>query len=127
MPVLKNYQNLEITDACGNTAIEDQVLFITDKTDPQFTKDPENKLVSCDKDILKEFNDWLQSRGNAKASDLCGVVNWRTSYDHSPFKSCDSILGEFIVADPCGHEVTKFAWFVVQDTLAPKFIKKLKT
>ena len=114
----------EITDACGNTAIEDQVLFITDKTDPQFTKDPENKLVSCDKDILKEFNDWLQSRGNAKASDLCGVVNWRTSYDHSPFKSCDSILGEFIVADPCGHEVTKFAWFVVQDTLAPKFIKK---
>ncbi|HRG67384.1 MAG TPA: gliding motility-associated C-terminal domain-containing protein [Saprospiraceae bacterium] len=112
----------EITDACGNTATEDQLIFIIDKTDPQFTKDPENKWVSCDKDLLKEFNDWLQAKGNAKATDLCGVVNWRTSYDHSPFKSCDSILGEFIAADPCGHEVTKFAWFVVQDTSAPKFL-----
>jgi len=114
----------DIKDACNNQTTEDQIIYIIDKTAPEFTKLPETKIIGCEKDKIKEFNDWLQNNGNAKASDLCGVINWTNTYDHFPNNSCDSVLAEFIVRDPCGHETSAFAYFIIQDTLAPKFATK---
>jgi len=114
----------EIKDACGNITTEDQVIDVIDKNPPQFTKLPDNKLVNCDKDVLKEFNDWINKNGNAIATDVCGAVSWRTNYDHIPKKYCDTVLVEFIATDHCGNESFEFTQFTVQDTVAPRFIVK---
>lgn len=114
----------EIKDACGNITNEDQIITVIDNNPPQFTKLPVNNEVYCDKDILKEFNDWIKKNGNAIASDACGIVNWRANYDHTPKKHCDTILVEFIATDHCGNESSEFAQFTVKDTTAPRFIVK---
>ena len=44
---------------------------------PNLPRLPETKTVFCDKDVLKEFNDWIKKNGNALATDNGGVVNWR--------------------------------------------------
>ncbi|MBK9220686.1 MAG: gliding motility-associated C-terminal domain-containing protein [Saprospiraceae bacterium] len=110
-----------IKDACDNITIEDQVINIIDKNPPEFTKDPETKIVFCDKDVIKEFNDWINKHGNSLASDLCGLVSWRNNFERVPKTSCDTILSEFIAIDHCGKETSKFASFIVRDTSAPKF------
>ncbi|MBK9722468.1 MAG: gliding motility-associated C-terminal domain-containing protein [Saprospiraceae bacterium] len=112
----------EVKDICGNINIEEQIIDVIDKTPPQFTKLPETKIVFCDKDVVKEFNDWIKKNGNGTAMDLCGPVTWRTSFDRIPKKYCDTILTEFIVKDHCGQETSEFASFIVRDTSAPKFI-----
>ncbi len=117
-------RNWEIKDACGNITEEDQIILVEDRNPPVFTKLPEQKILDCDKDILKEFNDWLKKNGNALAQDACGNINWRTSYDRPPKKYCDTVLVEFIAKDHCGNEISEFANFIVRDTSAPKFIIK---
>lgn len=112
----------EIKDACGNVTLEDQIIDIIDKNPPVFTKQPETKLIYCNQDVQKEFNDWIKKNGNAIATDNCGAVNWRKSYDRTPHNYCDTVLAEFFVTDPCGNENSGFAYFVVQDTSAPRFI-----
>ncbi len=114
----------EIKDVCGNITIEDQVIDVIDNNPPQFIKLPESKLFDCSKDVLKEFNDWIKKNGNATATDACGAVSWRTNYDHTPKKYCDTILVEFIATDHCGNESFEFAQFIIQDTSAPRFIVK---
>lgn len=117
-------RNWTIKDNCGNINYEEQIIDVIDRNPPQFTKLPETKTVFCDKDVVKEFNDWIKKNGNALATDACGPVSWRTNYDHPPSKHCDTILVEFIAIDHCGQENLEYAPFIVRDTLAPKFIIK---
>lgn len=117
-------RNWTIKDICGNITNEEQIIDVIDRDPPQFTRLPETKTVFCDKDVLKEFNDWIKKNGNALATDNCGAVNWRTNYDHPPGKHCDTILVEFIAIDHCGQENLEYAPFIVRDTLAPKFVIK---
>jgi gliding motility-associated-like protein len=113
-----------VTDACGNVTTEDQVINISDPNPPQFTRIPINISINCDRDVDKEFNDWIKKNGNAIAVDECGAINWRTIFDHRPEGDCEIIPVEFIAIDHCGNERSAFANFVVQDTSAPKFIVK---
>jgi gliding motility-associated-like protein len=117
-------RNWEIKDACGNTSTENQIIDVIDKNPPQFSRLPENKTVTCDKDVTKEFNDWIKKNANALATDACVTVSWRADYDHKPAKSCDTVIVGFIATDHCGNESSEFAQFVVIDTVAPKFIVK---
>jgi gliding motility-associated-like protein len=114
----------EIKDACGNVTMEDQIIDIIDKTKPVFTKVPENEFVNCTDDVVKAFNAWIKKNGNAIAKDNCTAVSWRTNYERLPKNHCDTILTEFFITDVCGNENTGYAFFVVLDSVAPKFLIK---
>ncbi|MBK8451211.1 MAG: hypothetical protein IPL42_14815 [Saprospiraceae bacterium] len=116
-----------ITDACGNITKENQIIDIINKTPPQFTKLPENKVVHCDQDVLKEFNDWMKFNGNAIATDECGAISWRSFISRLPKLYCDSIVVDFIAIDHCGQENVESATFIVRDTTAPKFITQAQS
>lgn len=113
-----------ITDACGNTNAQIQLVNVVYKTPPQFTKLPLNLNITCDKDIKKEFSDWIKKNGNAEVTDACLTVTWRAIYDFPPKLSCDSVLVEFVAKDHCDNESSQFAYFIVTDTDAPSFITK---
>lgn len=113
----------EVKDDCGNVTTEEQFITVSDKNPPSFTKLPQDKFVYCHDDVSKAFNDWIKKNGDAIATDACGKVNWRTTIEHIPSKSCDSSLVEFIAIDHCGLEHSEFATFYVIDTSAPTILK----
>ncbi len=113
----------EVEDDCGNVTTEEQIITVSDKNPPNFTKLPQGKFVYCYDDVNKIFNDWIIKNGDAIATDACGKVIWRTTIEHTPSKSCDTILVEFIAIDHCGLEHSEFARFFVIDTSAPTFLK----
>ncbi len=116
-----------INDNCGNSTVEEQIIDVIDRNPPEYAHLPEPKTVYCDKDVTKEFNDWIKKNGNAIATDACGPVSWRVNYDRPPHKYCDTVLVEFVAIDHCGLESLEYANFVVADTLAPKFIVKAQS
>ncbi len=113
-----------ITDGCGNKTIQKQIIDVIDKSQPEFIKFPETKVVSCTEDITKEFSNWLKNNGNAIASDHCGSVSWRNVYNRIPKSYCDSVSVDFIAIDPCGNEIVETAYFIVRDTAKSKFSVK---
>ncbi|HEX5626080.1 MAG TPA: gliding motility-associated C-terminal domain-containing protein [Saprospiraceae bacterium] len=117
------HRSWEVKDDCGNITLVEQQIIVSDQTAPQFTRLPENQYVSCSSNLKKVFDDWIKKNGNAAATDACGKVTWRTTIDHEPMASCDSILVEFIAVDHCGQENSEFATFYIIDTTAPRLIK----
>lgn len=120
-------RNWEVSDDCGNTTTAIQVIDVIDNNPPDFTRLPTSGIVQCDDDVSKKFNDWIKKNGNAQATDACGTVSWRTDYDRVPKLYCDTVLVEFIAKDHCGNETSEFSSFIVQDTVAPKFIIKAES
>jgi gliding motility-associated-like protein len=112
-----------IKDDC-NTITEDQMILVSDKNPPDFTKIPERKVIYCENNILKEFNDWITNNGNATAKDDCGPITWRVKYDRLPKSYCDTVNVEFIAIDHCGKGQSEFSTFIVKDTTSPKFVIK---
>jgi gliding motility-associated-like protein len=115
-----------ITDACGNKENAQQIIDVNDPDPPTFTKKPVHQYFTCDKDIAKEFNNWIKNHGGAIATDDCKIT-WNAIYSHFPSKTCDDVLVQFIVKDFCGNESSEFANFTVLDTIAPKFITKAQS
>ncbi len=113
-----------VKDACGNLTEETQVIDIVDKSPPQFTNLPLNKTVYCTEDVLKEFNDWVSKKGQSTAADDCGNVSWKTSFERTPHNFCDSVKVEFTALDDCGLENSETAYFIVLDTVSPRFTIK---
>jgi len=109
-------------DACGNINNEEQIIDIIDKNPPQYVKLPETKTVYCEEDVTKEFNDWIKLNGKAIAIDECDKVSWRQVINHTLNKSCDSVKVDFIAIDQCGQENQESAYFIVRDTISPKFV-----
>lgn len=120
----KIYRNWEIKDKCGNSLKEDQIIDIIDNSGPQFTKFPEDIFINCDQNVTEEFNKWISNHGNAIATDECGIVKWRTTYDHLPNNNCDFINAQFESIDHCGNTTIESATFTIVDTVPPRFIKK---
>jgi gliding motility-associated-like protein len=114
----------EIKDKCGNYLKEDQVIDIIDKSGPEFMKLPEDLSVDCHLNVASEFNQWISNHGNAIATDICGIVQWRATYDHFPSNNCDFIIVQFESIDHCGNTTIESATFTVIDSVPPKFIKK---
>lgn len=115
-----------VKDVCDNETVITQFIDIKDESPPQITRQPAGNTAFCHQDVEKIFNDWIKKNGNALASDACGTVNWRVSYDKPPGKKCDSLVVEFIATDPCGNESFAYATFTVKDTTKLRFIAKAK-
>ena len=106
------------TDDCGNSSFTSATISIEDHTAPVIDTVANDLVLQCGaNDLELEIQNWLDDHGGARASDLCGNVNW-TNIVTSPLDSCfaDSSLITFTVLDECGNSAATQAWLIFSDT-----------
>ncbi|HMO39331.1 MAG TPA: gliding motility-associated C-terminal domain-containing protein [Saprospiraceae bacterium] len=126
-----------VTDACGNSTEQLQIINVRDTLAPVFTTPAQNLDLVCDDDfdLITAFNNWLSNRGGAVALDNCtdnADLTWLVFESGTnnpavlPPAICpapDSIVRllsvDFIVEDECGNRDTTTATFRVIDDRAP--------
>lgn len=107
------------TDACGNSSLTSATISIEDHTAPQVDTMAQDLILQCgSNDLQLDLQNWLDDHGGARASDLCGSVNW-TNVVLSPLDTCfaDSSLIAFTVLDECGNTANTQAWLILSDTI----------
>lgn len=125
----------QVTDACGNVATKVQTITVKDTTSPIITQTAADLVLDCLEgvNLTAAFEDWLNQRGGALASDACSPSLTWSAVDVSnglpaafPGFACPSgsdtvLLSEvaFIVKDACNNTDTTVARFVVLDQEAP--------
>lgn len=151
--------NASADTLCGNTKnvvlefraidlannVSDPVIIsfsVIDTLPPIIFVKPNASSIECTQTSQDSLNNWLQSKGGAKASDICSpTVDWtvfyyQTStgirdsasiedgpYPQIPAGACNwNVLVSFKVVDECGNQsVTPIRTFEVKDTKAPVF------
>ena len=112
------------TDACGNTSVTTEALFIIkDTSAPTFDVAPQDSIVQCDgSGNIIQLNGWLADHAGIVADDVCnGTAD--VSFDLvKETKLCGvtgSSLYRFTITDACGNIATDEASFIIVDTLPP--------
>ena len=106
------------TDECGNSSFTSATIAIEDHVAPVIDTAAHDLILPCGvNDLELEIQNWLDDHGGARASDLCGNVNW-TNIVISPLDSCfaDSSLFTFTALDECGNSAHTQAWLIISDT-----------
>lgn len=129
-----------ITDACGNRQQITQVITVTDERGPIFSTEAQDQIIPCNAaiDIDQAFQDWIDNRASAQASDNCspdGNLRWLAFNSGTlvspslPPVNCmenDGLIRrqsvDFIVEDECGNQSVSTAIFGVEDASKPDFL-----
>ena len=90
-----------------------------DNTPPTIAPPASNQSVMCDgAGNTVQFNNWLNSRGGAMATDNCGVVTWSNNYDAGHWVTGAAtryVSVMFTATDGCGNASTTAATFTIVD------------
>ncbi|HUR31537.1 MAG TPA: T9SS type A sorting domain-containing protein [Saprospiraceae bacterium] len=112
-----------VTDDCGNSSTTSALFKIEDKTAPTILSTAQNKTISCSENNPQEIlHNWLQSNGDAIATDSCGSVTWTNNFS-SLSDGCGTsgnALITFTATDDCDNRSFTSANFAIVDTVAPK-------
>lgn len=132
------------TDVCGNSSALTQQIFVNDNTDPAFTIEPQDLLLTCEDlgEVLNDYESWLNKFANAAFTDACGDAQIFAaepgSYDiedpstfpgNSPANpgnpSCDGEavlqkIVDFVIYDGCGNAHVAQAELLVIDDVPPQ-------
>lgn len=114
------------TDSCGTTADTSRTTatyFSQDTIAPTIVTQASSPTAACNANgsDLAQFNTWLNSNGNAQATDNCGSVTWSNDYvEGSLVSGCNNqAVVTFTACDICGNCVNTQGTFVIQDTAGP--------
>ncbi len=101
-----------ITDACGNTATETQIITVLDTQSPLFTGAPSDTTVQCLGDLPVMANlAWI---------DNCDGAGSVIGVDISDGQSCpETITRTWSVTDFCGNTSTEVQTIIIMDSIAP--------
>lgn len=115
------------TDACGNTSVTTEALFIiVDTTDPVFVVLPQDSTVQCDGNGNEiQLAGWLSSSAGLVADDVCGgeiSINYDLVRETDLCGLTGNGLYRFTITDACGNTNTAEASFIIVDTLPPSII-----
>lgn len=108
-----------LTDACGNTNTQEQIISVMDTTAPQFTVPPMATL-ECDEDV----NDLSITGDVTDESDNCSTGLEATYTDEIKPGSCTNsymITRTWTLVDECDNTNTQTQTISVADTTAPTF------
>ncbi|MGA1374055.1 MAG: hypothetical protein ACO3YQ_04530, partial [Flavobacteriales bacterium] len=103
------------TDACGNTAVQIQVISLIDEEAPVFDAFPSTAEVSCGEELPTAM---------PMAMDNCSGVNVTYADETQETTSCTgaaNILRTFTATDGCGNTATTTQLIVFTDNIAPTF------
>lgn len=106
------------TDACGNSVVTSAVILILDQTPPEIHTVARDTTFSCEGDTETAVQQWLEDRGGARATDMCGEITW--SHDFvTPGAFCEStqtIDVAFVATDECDNASTTSATLTIEKT-----------
>jgi hypothetical protein len=103
----------EVTDACDNTTSADQILTVTDTTNPTLNNVPSNSTVECDA---------IPSVPVVTGSDNCDT-NVAVSFTETATEGCPYIITRtWVGVDNCGNEVMASQEITVIDTTYPVLV-----
>ena len=103
-----------VTDACGNEAVDIQVITVVDGAAPTFVEVPNDTTISCDAAV---------PASDVVAADDCGSVT-TSQADVTLEGECagsSTIERTFTATDPCGNSTSYVQTITVADTTAPVF------
>ena len=121
-----------LTDPCGNSTTQIQVVTVEDSSFPTMDEEAEDLTVECDGEgNMTEFQNWLDTHGGAAASDDCTEeLIWDyevpvVSAGINPMLSdgCGAtgeVAVTFYATDACGNSTPTTATFTIVDTQAPE-------
>lgn len=142
------YRIWYLTDPCGNTAVDTQVIQIIDTLSPQILSSPNDLVLFCGDESNEGILEmWLMNGGGAQVEDNCGEIEFfaavpgsydptdsssfpGTSFEIPQLPSCtaisDSSLVEaevdFVFYDHCGNLAIETAVVSLIDNTAPEFL-----
>ncbi len=99
-------------DACGNSAIAQQKITVTDNELPVFSFVPDNQTVSCGAPV--EF-------GTPEAADNCSSLSLTTVDEVLPLACGEQHIRTWTATDACGNSVFVQQKITVTDNDAPVF------
>src|SRR5690606_15041099 len=110
-----------LTDACGNSTEQTQIITVQDTTVPVIDTAPQNIVIECEG---SGNNDaillWLNSHGGATASDNCSPeILWTNDYNGALSDCAAPVIVTFTATDACGNSVSATATYSIQDTVPP--------
>jgi len=116
-----NVVTLTIVDDLGWESTCQATVNIADVTDPVITNPASGMMVECDGNgNVVQFNNWLNNRGGATASDACGG-SWSNN-SSGLSNGCGATGSEtvtFTFTDPSGNSASTMATFTIVDTTVP--------
>jgi hypothetical protein len=112
---------LTIVDDLGWESTCLATVTVADVTDPQVTMQAADMKVECDgSGNVVQFNNWLNSKGGASATDACGG-SWSNN-SSGLSDGCGATGAEtvtFTYTDPSGNSASTSATFTIEDTTQP--------
>ncbi|HUU96830.1 MAG TPA: cohesin domain-containing protein, partial [Phycisphaerae bacterium] len=117
-----------VTDCSLNSRETVTVTFtVEDTTAPDITVQPQDARVECDPAVNQDqFQEWLDNRGGAEATDICCDPNdltWSYEIIEQVQGCCDTWYADvmFTVTDDCNNAASALetARFTVEDTTPP--------
>jgi hypothetical protein len=100
----------EVTDDCGNMASANQVLYVTDTTDPELVGVPANVTVECDE---------VPAAALVSGTDNCDT-NVAVTMTETQTEGCSyTIIRTWTGVDNCGNDVSASQIITVVDTTFP--------
>ncbi len=117
----QNVVTLTIIDDLGWESTCQATVTVADVTDPTITTAAAGMTVECDgSGNVAQFQNWLNARGGASASDACGGSWSNNSTGLSD--GCGATGSEtvtFTYTDPSGNSASTMATFTIEDTTQP--------
>jgi hypothetical protein len=104
------------TDACGNTATSEQVVYIIDESAPVITEFPENLTVECGEapEPVIAFDDGCSTP----------FVEVTVEEDYFSGPCAPALERTFILTDPCGNTTTHTQIITFTDTTPPQILNE---
>ncbi len=94
------------TDECGNNSTTYATFTIGDQTSPVISLAAHDTIIECGLPNTQAIlQSWLDRRGGAQASDLCGSIAWTNDFPVE-FDTChasSSVTVNFTATDECGN------------------------
>ena len=140
------YRIWSVTDLCGNSSTDIQILDVIDNQPPTVDGPAMDKFIPCDSllDINQDFSSWVSSIAGAVVTDQCAPLKWfaavPASYDindtltfpgtpvgmlnapECPATTMTYLRSEsvdFVFYDLCGNAVVTNAVYAIIDTSPP--------
>jgi large repetitive protein len=107
------------SDSCGNSVRATATFTISDRTQPTWTTDPQNRTAACGQSGIDA---WVASNGGGTATDACSTVRYTNTFSGQLDGQCtQSAVVTFVAIDQCGLSRARTATYSVTDTAPPVF------